>query len=207
MIFMKILYLYQLLVMGTPCMYIPFFCPLKYLLSTWLFPFLIRSITLCIMRTWFIYIMSTERTALRILLLQFHPCLLKLSEIVHVSSMDGFTVVMFKKNVMENDSVVSSKPYIGFMETKPVDFPKSVSYLPKFLDVSPKKRLVYIDIGATEHPNANLSSSSWFLPSYPIESKAFNIYIVDHNTSILLTELGITFVYHPGLAGDTNATP
>ncbi|VVA97036.1 unnamed protein product [Arabis nemorensis] len=155
--------------------------------------------------------------------------LLKLSEIVHVKSMDGFTVVVFKKNVMENasdyagknqlpsdcQSVVNAKPYIGFMEplleTKPVEFPKSVAYLPKFLDVSPKKRLVYVDIGATEYPNDNISSSSssWFLPSYPIDSKAFNIYIVDHNASVLLMEVkkpGVTFVYHPGLAGDNNAT-
>ncbi|XP_010543394.1 PREDICTED: uncharacterized protein LOC104816335 isoform X1 [Tarenaya hassleriana] len=146
---------------------------------------------------------------------------LKQSAIVHVNYLDEFTLVVFKKNVTDNSSyfgeiqlpsdcgsVVNNKPYIRFLEPlierKPIDFPKSITYLPKLIDISLKKRLVYIDIGAGEHLNASLYSS-WFLPSYPVDSKAFNIYFVDHNTSVMLSYVkkpGVTFVYHPGLAGD-----
>ncbi|KFK38365.1 hypothetical protein AALP_AA3G104600 [Arabis alpina] len=67
--------------------------------------------------------------------------------------------------------------------TKPVDFSKLVAYFP------------------TEYLNDNIlsssSSSSWFLPSYPIDNKAFNIYTVDHNTSVMeVKKHGVTFVYH-----------
>lgn len=154
----------------------------------------------------------------------------KQSEIVHVNYLDEFTVIVFKKNVTEIapyigksqlprdcQSVDTNRLYIGFMEPlleqKPVDFPKSVAYLPRFLDVSLKKRLVYIDIGAAEHLDAKLSPD-WFLPSYPIDSRAFNVYFVDHNTSVMLSYVkkpGVTFVYHPDLAdGKTtgkNITP
>ncbi|KAI5425931.1 hypothetical protein KIW84_031670, partial [Lathyrus oleraceus] len=77
-----------------------------------------------------------------------------------------------------------------------------VSYLPKFVDVSTRKRLVYTDIGVGELLNANVSD--WFLPLYPIDQKDFNVYFVHYNTSIMLSHVkrpGITFVYHPGLAG------
>ena len=60
---------------------------------------------------------------------------------------------------------------------------------------------MYIDIGVGELLNANVSD--WFLPSYPIDQKDFNVYFVHYNTSIMLSHVkrpGITFVYHPGLA-------
>ncbi|VVB13024.1 unnamed protein product [Arabis nemorensis] len=150
---------------------------------------------------------------------------LKQSEIVHVNYLDEFTVIVFKRNVTGTDvpyigksqlhgdceSVDTNRPYIGFMEPlleqKPVDFPKSVAYLPKFIDISLKKRLVYIDIGAGEHLDVKLAPN-WFLPSYPIDSKAFDVYFVDHNTSVMISYVkkpGVTFVYHPGLA-DENTT-
>ncbi|KAG7600992.1 putative methyltransferase type 11, S-adenosyl-L-methionine-dependent methyltransferase [Arabidopsis thaliana] len=149
---------------------------------------------------------------------------LKQSEIVRVNNLDKFTVIVFKRNVTETaycigksqlprdcKSVDTNRPYTEFMEPlleqKPADFPKSVAYLPKFLDLSLKKSLVYIDIGAAEHMDANLTPN-WFFPLYPLDSKAFNVYFVDHNTSVMLSYVkkpGVTFVYHPDLA-ENNST-
>ena len=73
--------------------------------------------------------------------------------------------------------------------------------MPEFIDLSSKKRLVYIDIGAADHLTTR---SNWFFPSYPIEKKAFNSYFVHHNTLVLTSYVkspGVTFIYHPGLAG------
>lgn len=144
--------------------------------------------------------------------------LLKSSSVVHVNHIGNFTLVVFKKSY-ENaglfekyrlpadcQSLTNNRPFIGKMEPlvkeKPVDYGKKFNYLPNFVDLSSKKRLVYVDIGAAEHLNSN--ATNWFLPSYPVERKAFHTYFVDHNTSVLLSYVkkpGITFVYHPGLAG------
>ncbi|POO01649.1 Methyltransferase type [Trema orientale] len=143
---------------------------------------------------------------------------LKTSTIVHVNRIDNLTLVAFKKRI-ENagyferyrlpadcPSLTNNRPFIEQMEPlvkeKPIDFEKKFSYLPKFVDLSTKKRLVYVDIGAGKHLNSNVTS--WFLPFYPIDRRAFNVYFVDHNTSVLLSYVkkpGITFVYHPGLSG------
>ncbi|KAJ0028360.1 hypothetical protein Pint_35609 [Pistacia integerrima] len=103
-------------------------------------------------------------------------------------------------------SLMNNKPFMEFIEPlveeKPMGFEKRIVYLPKFMDVTSRKRLVYIDIGAGEHLNSRVTN--WFLPSYPVDRKAFNVYFVDHNTSVLLSYVkrpGVTFVYHPGLAG------
>ncbi|XP_062117222.1 uncharacterized protein LOC133831069 [Humulus lupulus] len=143
---------------------------------------------------------------------------LKTSSIMHVNRVNNFTLVVFKKR-MENSgyferyhlpadcpSLTNYKPFIEQMEPlvkeKPIGFGKTFSYLPKFVDLSTKKRLVYVDIGAGMHLNSNISN--WFLPFYPIEGKAFVVYFVDYNTSVLLSYInkpGITFVYHPNLSG------
>lgn len=149
--------------------------------------------------------------------------LLRSSSVVHVDSIDDeLNLVVFKKR-SENvtaffnhhqlslpadcPSLALTKPLIDLMEPLVSEKPKpscatSVSYLPKFVDVSTRKRLVYIDIGVGELLNANVSD--WFLPSYPIDQKDFNVYFVHYNTSLMLSYVkrpGITFVYHPGLAG------
>ncbi|KAI5425908.1 uncharacterized protein LOC127125815 [Lathyrus oleraceus] len=149
--------------------------------------------------------------------------LLRSSSVVHVDSIDDeLNLVVFKKR-SENataffnhhqlslpadcPSLALTKPLIDLMEPLVSEKPKPsnatpVSYLPKFVDVSTRKRLVYIDIGVGELLNANVSD--WFLPSYPIDQKDFNVYFVHYNTSIMLSYVkrpGITFVYHPGLAG------
>ncbi|KAK7285064.1 hypothetical protein RJT34_19822 [Clitoria ternatea] len=146
--------------------------------------------------------------------------LLRSSSVVHVGSVDEFNLVVFKKK-FENSStsfyqyrlpadcpsLTFTKPLIELIEPlvsekPPFGFEKKVPFLPKFVDVSARKRLVYIDIGVGELLNAN--ASDWFLPSYPIDQKEFNVYFVHYNTSIMLSYVkrpGITFVYHPGLAG------
>ncbi|CAL0326802.1 unnamed protein product [Lupinus luteus] len=150
--------------------------------------------------------------------------LLRSSSVVHVGHVDQLNLVVFKKRAENSSafyqysipedcpSLTLTNPLIELMEplvnerpTTP-EYEKSVPYLPKFVDVSSKKRLVYIDIGVGELLNANVSD--WFIPSYPIDQKKFNAYFVHYNTSILLSYVkrpGITFVYHPGLAGKVNA--
>ncbi|KAL9331959.1 hypothetical protein ACSQ67_001569 [Phaseolus vulgaris] len=148
--------------------------------------------------------------------------LLRSSNVVHVDYVNELNLVVFKKR-FENTasfyqhslpadcpSLTFTKPLVELMEplvsekqkSPAPEFQKNIPYLPKFVDVSTRKRLVYIDIGVGELLNANVSD--WFLPSYPIDQKDFNVYFVHYNTSIMLSYVkrpGITFVYHPGLAG------
>ena len=149
--------------------------------------------------------------------------LLRSSNVVHVGSVNELNLVVFKKRVgnatsfyqhgnlpADCPSLTFTKSLIELMEPlvsekqkpPPLEFHKRIPYLPKFVDVSTRKRLVYIDIGVGELLDANVSD--WFLPSYPIDQKDFNIYFVHYNTSIMLSHVkqpGITFVYHPGLSG------
>ncbi|XP_057427115.1 uncharacterized protein LOC130720482 [Lotus japonicus] len=152
----------------------------------------------------------------------------KSSSIVHFGYVNEHSLVVFKKrSEIESGkntsfffyhhglpadcaSVTFTKPLIETMEplveeraTSPEYDQISTSYLPKFMDLSNRKRLVYVNIGVEESvPNANVTD--WFPPSYPIDHKAFNVYFVHYNTSILLSYVKqprVTFVYHPGLAG------
>lgn len=148
--------------------------------------------------------------------------LLKNSSVVHVGSLGEEVLVVFRRNGEDSyrfdqtlpgdcSSVLNSKPYVGLLEPlleeKRSDFERRIHYLPEFIDLSSRKRLVYIDIGAADH--LTTPRSNWFFPSYPIDKKAFNSYFVHHNTSILTSYVkspGVTFIYHPGLAG-TVASP
>ncbi|KAF1880053.1 hypothetical protein Lal_00022182 [Lupinus albus] len=151
--------------------------------------------------------------------------LLRSSNVVHVDYVNELSVVVFKKGSenrsslfckynlpSECASVTSTKPLIELMEplvdeittqTPPFEYEKRISYLPKFVDLFTRKKLVYIDIGVEVLLNANVTD--WFLPFYPIDQKAFNVYFVHHNTSIMLSHVkkpGVSFVYHPGLDGN-----
>ncbi|KAI9086268.1 hypothetical protein K1719_031722 [Acacia pycnantha] len=144
--------------------------------------------------------------------------LLRSSSIVHVKYVNELNLVVFKKrseNIVFYQNALPpncpsfnfTKPFVKLMEPlveeKPLDYVKGMSYLPEFVDFSGRKRLVYIDIGVGELVNkANISD--WVIPSYPIDQKAFSVYFVHYNTSILISHVkrpGITFVYHPGLDG------
>lgn len=146
--------------------------------------------------------------------------LLKTSTILHVDYVHEFTLVVFKKRFVNGGyfeqfrlpgdcpSVMNNRPYMGYMEplvdNKQIGFEEKIAYLPKYVDKLPKKqRAVYVEIGAGE--DLNFSAANWFLPSYPVDHKAFDVYFVHHNASVLLSCIrrpGVTFIYHPGLAGD-----
>ncbi|KAI5425928.1 hypothetical protein KIW84_031670 [Lathyrus oleraceus] len=123
--------------------------------------------------------------------------LLRSSSVVHVDSIDDeLNLVVFKKR-SENATAFFNHHQLSL----PVDYPSSALTKP-LIDLMEPLRLVYTDIGVGELLNANVSD--WFLPLYPIDQKDFNVYFVHYNTSIMLSHVkrpGITFVYHPGLAG------
>ncbi|EEF42958.1 conserved hypothetical protein [Ricinus communis] len=145
--------------------------------------------------------------------------LLKASNVVHVGYVQKYTLVVFQKRIEEVgyferfvlpadcQSVMSNRPFMEqiepLMENKERGFENKIAYLPSFLDVASRKTLVYVEIGASERLNSSVSN--WFLPSYPVDHKAFNVYFVDHNTTVLLScvkKPGVTFIYYPGLAGE-----
>ncbi|CAL1399261.1 unnamed protein product [Linum trigynum] len=148
--------------------------------------------------------------------------LLKTSSVAHVGYLSGgYTLVVFKKRFYPADyfehvslpsechSVVNNGQFMELLEsvseTKPVGFEEKIAYLPKLVDVSARTRMVYVDIGVGEHLKLNSNVATWYLPAYPVDHKSFNVYLVDHNTSVLhsfVKRPGVTFVYHPGLAGD-----
>ncbi|XP_065855010.1 uncharacterized protein [Euphorbia lathyris] len=161
--------------------------------------------------------------------------LLKASNVVHVGHVNGYTLVVFKKRIekagyfeqfiLPDDcrSVMNNRPFMEhlepLMEDKGIGFEsesenenenenKKTAYLPSFMNVSTGgKGLVYIEIGAAERLNSGVSN--WFLPDYPLDHKDFNVYFVDHNTSLLLSRVGapgVNFIYYPGLAGEKATT-
>ncbi|XP_012082346.1 uncharacterized protein LOC105642208 isoform X2 [Jatropha curcas] len=145
--------------------------------------------------------------------------LLKSSNVVHVGYVQEYTLVVFKKIIdkvgyfeqfrlpADCQSVSNNKPLMKFLEPllekKEIGFEKKMAYLPNFIDVPSKKKLVYVEIGAANRLNPNVAN--WFIPSYPVEHKDLNIYFVDHNTSVLLScvkKPGVTFIYYPGLSAE-----
>lgn len=135
--------------------------------------------------------------------------LLRSSEIVHVCGIHTFTLIVFKKQLesvafFENyklpnecPSISKNNPFMQYIEPlvdQKLGEEIELSYLPKFLNVSSRNRLIYINMGAGE-----------FDQRYPIHPDAFNVYVVDHNVSALTSHVkkpGVTFVYHPGLVED-----
>ncbi|PQQ21080.1 uncharacterized protein Pyn_20991 [Prunus yedoensis var. nudiflora] len=118
------------------------------------------------------------------------PALLVL-EIERVLSPGGIGAILVGSSISAPNSLIrSATPISSLLKSSSV------------VHVNHIEALGYVDIGAAEHLNSN--ATNWFLPSYPVERKAFHTYFVDHNTSVLLSYVkkpGITFVYHPGLAG------
>lgn len=144
---------------------------------------------------------------------------LKSSNIVHICSVGSFSLVIFKKKfdtvgLFEHyrlpsncPSITNNKPVMKYIEPlveeNSIQVEKELSYLPKFMNISSRNRLIYINIGAGELVSSSVTNM--FQPNYPIPPQDFNVYVVDHNTSALSSYVkkpGITFVYHPGLDGD-----
>ncbi|KAJ8543923.1 hypothetical protein K7X08_025541 [Anisodus acutangulus] len=139
---------------------------------------------------------------------------LKSSDVVHVCVVGTFTLVMFKKRseIVESlehsklpvncPSAMNNKPFLKYLEPlEEKKFETQISYLPKFMNISSRKKLVYINVGAGEFVERSLEKM--FKPHYPIPRHFFNVFVIDHNTSALslyVKNPGINFVYHPGLA-------
>nr|XP_043611881.1 uncharacterized protein LOC122583554 [Erigeron canadensis] len=136
--------------------------------------------------------------------------LLRSSDIFHVCGVGSFALIIFKKklnNVMDFKdfklpsvcpSISRNKPFMQHME--PLDHDqKFVAYLPEFMNVSSRNKLIYINMGTGE-----------IGPNYPIHPQMFNVYVVDHNVSALsayVKKPGVTFVYHPGLVQNDKLSP
>ncbi|KAK9124281.1 hypothetical protein Sjap_013883 [Stephania japonica] len=145
---------------------------------------------------------------------------LKSSDVVHARSVYSSSLVVFKKKLNhgvgpfehyrlpdECPAIKNNTPLMKELEPildqKPYTYKPLIAYLPKFTNVSSRRRSVYIDIGAGNLVNSK--ADNWFLSSYPKQSLPFDVYIVHHDTSFLSAYVkrpGITFVYHPGLAGN-----
>ncbi|XP_043702228.1 uncharacterized protein LOC122652527 [Telopea speciosissima] len=143
---------------------------------------------------------------------------LKSSSVIDVRGFNFFTLVVFKKRFEgvnffelpdECPSITNNKHFMEYLEplsdVKPVGtgIQGNFSFLSQFMDISSRKRLIYIDVGAEDYKNCSTKNCS--LPFYPAQSRAFDVYIVHHDTSLLASYVKkprITFVYHPGLAGN-----
>ncbi|OIT32307.1 PREDICTED: uncharacterized protein LOC109207515 [Nicotiana attenuata] len=148
---------------------------------------------------------------------------LKSSDVVHVCGVGSFTLVMFKKRseIVESleravlpancPSTTNNKPFLKYLEPlvekRSGQFETEISYLPKFMNISSRNKLVYINIGAGEFVESSIAKI--FKPHYPIPHHFLNVFVIDHNTSALplyVKNPGINFVYHPGLGGE-DASP
>ncbi|CAI9105107.1 OLC1v1003962C1 [Oldenlandia corymbosa var. corymbosa] len=142
---------------------------------------------------------------------------LKSSDIVYVCGVGPNALVIFKKRFenagyferfqLPNDcpAIKKNKPFMKFIEPlvdkKSLHTTREVSYLPKYLDISSRNRMIYVNVGAEESTKFNLSQLSQ--PYDSIHPRAFSVYMIDHNISVLSSHVknpGITFIYHPGLA-------
>ncbi|XP_047317481.1 uncharacterized protein LOC124920933 [Impatiens glandulifera] len=139
---------------------------------------------------------------------------LRNSDIIHLCGIEeSLTLVVFKKRIenvgllelyrLPNDcpSIKANKPMIKYME--PMDGKNGITYLPKLIDISTRKRLVYISINVGELVTWDVMQKLKLM--YPMKPGSFNAYVIDHDASAMslyLKEPGITFVYHPGLAGE-----
>ncbi|XP_022145631.1 uncharacterized protein LOC111015031 [Momordica charantia] len=148
--------------------------------------------------------------------------LLKTSTVMHVGHVNNLTLVVFKKKLDEFGhlephlssqcrALTRNKPLIPKMEPlvkqRSVGFDRRLAYLPKLVDASNGEKLVYVNIGTGKRLND--TNKDWFPSSYPIDRRDFNVYLVDHDMSALATHIhkpGVTFVYHPGLAGTDQTT-
>lgn len=143
---------------------------------------------------------------------------LKNSEVIHASSVHpSFSLVVFGKKLHTVNpfahyqlpdkcpSITKNKPLLKHLEPlveeNEVGIQGGFSYLSSFVNFTSGKKFIYIDIGAGQFLNSN--TTNWFLTYYPVPTPVVDVYVVDHNTTVLssyVNKPGITFVYHPGLA-------
>lgn len=147
---------------------------------------------------------------------------LKGSDVVQLCGFDSFSLVIFKKRVESSasfeqlqlpadcPSVVRNKPFMKYIEPLTVRSPGLVepplSYLPNFMNISSRNRLVFINIGAGELAKKSVSKMSKLYRSSQVA--AMEVFVIDHKPSVLasyVTDPGTHFVYYPALGGDTTA--
>lgn len=145
---------------------------------------------------------------------------LKSSSIVSVCGIGSFKLVTFKKRfdnvaLFEHyrlpnkcPSITNNKPFMKYMEPLAINqlgqLESEISYLSKFMNVSSRKRVVYINVGAGELVNSSITEI--LEPNYHVPLQTVEMYVLDHNASALslyVQKAGITFVYHPDLVGYT----
>ncbi|KAL6510905.1 hypothetical protein OROGR_022029 [Orobanche gracilis] len=147
---------------------------------------------------------------------------LKSSDVVHACAVGSFTLVIFKKRLegfasfehfqlpANCPSVENNKPYMKYIEPIVGEIPgragPGLSYLPAFMNISSRSKLVYINVGAGEHAKSSVAKMS---KSYCGDRHAaFEVFIIDHRTSVLSSYMmnpGINFVYDPTLTGEIAA--
>lgn len=147
---------------------------------------------------------------------------LKSSDVVQICGFDSFSLVIFKKRLetsasfehfqlpAECPSVAKNDPFMKYIEPLTnknsglVD--QELSYLPNFMNISSRNKLVFINIGAGEFAKKSVSKMSKLYRSNHLA--AMEVFIIDHKTSVLssyVTDPGTNFVYFPALGGDTTA--
>ncbi|KAL3653060.1 hypothetical protein CASFOL_002741 [Castilleja foliolosa] len=155
---------------------------------------------------------------------EFYPSgpasFLKSSDVVHACAVGSFTLVIFKKRIEgfasfehfqlpENcPSIVNNDPFMKYIEPIPEEAAGRArpgpSYLPNFMNISSRRKLVYINVGAGEFAKTSIAKMS---RTYCSEHHtSFEVFIIDHKTSVLssyVTHPGINFIYHPALTGET----
>ncbi|KAL0460688.1 UNVERIFIED_CONTAM: hypothetical protein Slati_0696000 [Sesamum latifolium] len=140
--------------------------------------------------------------------------------LVGTRSVGSFSLVIFKKRLetfasfehfqlpANCPSIAKNKPFMKYIEPLTEKssgrFHPELSYLPNFMNISSRNKLVYINIGAGEFAKTSVAKMSKLYRAN--HRAAFNVFVIDHKTSVLssyVTDPGIHFVYHPDLAGDT----
>ncbi|KAK6163301.1 hypothetical protein DH2020_000165 [Rehmannia glutinosa] len=93
------------------------------------------------------------------------------SDVVHVCAIGSFTLVIFKKRLegfasferfhlpANCPSIANNQPFIKYIE--PLGpFHHELSYLPEFLNISSRNKLVYINVGVGEYAKASIAKMS-----------------------------------------------
>lgn len=147
---------------------------------------------------------------------------LKNSDVVQLCGFGSFSLVIFKKRLQTSvffeqfqlpphcPSVAKNKPFMKYIDplTERSSLVESeLSYLPNFMNISSRNRLVFINIGAGEFAKKSIAKMS---KAYRSNHRSpLQVFIIDHKTSVLssyVKDSSTNFVYYPALGGDEIAS-
>ncbi|EPS59450.1 hypothetical protein M569_15358, partial [Genlisea aurea] len=133
---------------------------------------------------------------------------LESSDIVHSCGVGPYTLIVFEKRAekfasfeylqLPGDcpSIATNKPFMNYIE--PLASPGELTYLPRFVNVSSRNKLIYINIGAGEYARPTIENISKLY--YPSDrSMTFDKFVVHYISSITDTyipEPGINLVFY-----------